>query len=838
MKYVQLALSALVLTGWLIFGNYPGPAGLPVPALGNFFHPAKGFWNNSRTSLSERKGEQILSLDHPLAKGSIHFDEVGVPHIFAPDMESAAFLQGYISAADRLWQMDISTRATEGRLSEVLGTRTLARDSMQIRRGFRQAARDETDTMRAYFPEDLRVLEAYAEGINSWIDRLRPEDYPIEYKILDHAPLRWSPYRTALLMKGMSQSLSSRYTDAAADKTKADLGEAVFNTFYPNRFPGDSPVVPDDGRYKKQAGPQVQSSLSSLAPPTSIAPAPAPPKTTQKTTADALTRNDYDAISNEPYTLMPAHPDNGSNNWAVAADRSNTRHPILASDPHLALTLPSIWYEIQITIPGVNARGVGLPGAPGIIMGFNDHIAYGETNVGHDVTDWFSIEWTDDARTHYLLDGQRTPVRIMTDTLILKGSAPLIIKTPWTVFGPVPFTDGPYADHAMRYLGHDAPGKSVRPHTTAGTFLALMQAENYDDYAQALKGYIDPAQNFIFAEKNGDIAIRPNGGFPLRAPGQSGRFTTPGNTMANAWRGYLPFADRPTHKNPARGFVSSANQTTTGPNYPYPYTGGFDEYRGRFINRFLSRETTMNQRKMKDLQLSSHSLMAEELAPLLIARVNRQGLTTEGNTLLRLISEWDYCYEGDSRAATLFDMWRIKLYELTFDEMPRDSGYLRPETWKLTELLRNDARNAIFDIQATTDFKETAATLTQRAFDEMQEELAGELPEPWAERRNTFVRHLGAIPGFGSKKITTGGARYTPRALSSGNGASWRMVVELGPEPRAWGVLPGGASGDPGSKFYDNCLSDWENGRYHELVRWADEEEAERKAVGSWAFTP
>lgn len=839
MKYVHLALSGLVLLVWLVFGNYPGPGGLPVPALGDFFHPKKGFWHNSRPGVNERKGKETISLDHPQAKGSIHFDELGIPHVFAPDMESAAFLQGYVSASDRLWQMDISTRATEGRLSEVLGTRTLARDSMQIRRGFRQAAINETDTMRANFPDDLRILEAYAAGVNAWIDQLEPENFPVEYKILDHAPLRWSPYRTALLMKGMSQALSSRYTDAAADLTRKDLGEDIFNTFYPNRFPGDSPIVPDDGRYKNQAGrtdkvrgasTQVQGTVSNIAPPTSMAPAPAPKN------GITAAKNDYDAVSNEPYTLMPAHPDNGSNNWAVAPDHSNTRHPILASDPHLSLTLPSIWYEIQITVPGVNARGVSLPGAPGIIMGFNDHVAYGETNVGHDVTDWFRIEWTDDDRTHYLLDGKQTPARIVTDTLHLKGSKPIIIRTPWTVFGPVPFTNGPYADHAMRYLGHDAPGKSVRPHTIAGTFLNLMGAENYDDYVEALKGYIDPAQNFIFAEKNGDIAIRPNGGFPLRAPGQTGRFPTPGNTIANAWRGYVPFAERPVHKNPARGFVSSANQTTTGPNYPYPYTGGFDEYRGRFINRYLSRENTMNQRKMKDLQLSSHSLMAEELTPLLIARINRRNLTDEGNELLRLISEWNYRCEGGSRAATLFEIWRIKVYELTFDEMPRDSGYLRPEAWKLTELLRNDARNAIFDIRATTDFKETAATLTQRAFDEILEELAGELPETWAKYRNTYVRHLGAIPGFGSEMITTGGARFSPRALSAGHGASWRMVVELGPEPRAWGVLPGGASGAPASEFYDNCLSDWENGRYHELIRWADEEEAERKSTGSWSF--
>jgi len=156
MKYVHLALSGMLLLIWLVFGNYPGPAGLPVPALGNFFHPQKGFWHNSRPKLNDRKGDHMLEFDHPQARGSVHFDDLGIPHIFAPDLESAAFLQGYISAADRLWQMDISTRATEGRLSEVLGTRTLRRDSLQIRRDSKPTQRGSTPGSISSPPESTR----------------------------------------------------------------------------------------------------------------------------------------------------------------------------------------------------------------------------------------------------------------------------------------------------------------------------------------------------------------------------------------------------------------------------------------------------------------------------------------------------------------------------------------------------------------------------------------------------------------------------------------------------------------------------------------------------------
>ena len=824
MKYVYPLVSGLLLLVWIVFGNYPGPGGLPVPALGEFFNPARGFWRVNADADGHRHGDRELTLRHPLAQGSIHFDERGVPHIFAPDLEHAAFLQGYVNAVDRLWQMDLSTRATEGRLSEVLGDRTLARDSLQVRLGYRAAARAATDTMRQHFPDDYTILQAYADGVNARVDEITAADYPLEYKILSHAPLRWSVYRTMLLMKGMSQSLSARHSDAAASQTLADLGPDLFQQLYPARFPRASPIVPNDGQYPRRLTDPL-SRLQSPAPPVSPAPASAP-------LSGYVAPDD----GTEPYTLMPRHPANGSNNWAIAPAKSNTGAPLLASDPHLSLTLPSIWYEVQIRYPGVNARGVGLPGAPGIMIGFNDHVAYGETNVGHDVTDWYRIDWTDATRSAYRVDGEVLPTEYRTDTLRVKGAPDRIIRTPVTVFGPVPYADGPYANHAMRYLGHDAPGSDVRPTSSARTFLALMEARNYDDYRTALRGFVDPPQNFVFAARSGDIAIRPNGAFPLRPAGESGRFLTSGSTLANRWRGYVPFGARPEHKNPARRFVSSANQVTTGPAYPYPYVGGFDEYRGRYINRRLTAEKTLNQRKMKELQLDSYSLLAEELTPLLIARINRRALDDNGRALLRLLSEWDYVCSGDSRAATLFEDWRRRVYQLTFDEVPRDSGYLAPEVWRWNDLLREQPRHPIFDVLATDDFRETAATLTQRAFDEIREELAGTMPVEWAERRNSRVRHLGVIPGLGSDLIRSGGSAYSPRALNGQHGASWRMVVELGDTPRAWGALPGGASGNPATPFYDNGLEEWANGRYHELTRWSDADEARASAAASWTF--
>ncbi|NJC26578.1 penicillin acylase family protein [Neolewinella antarctica] len=842
MKIGYLFTSAILLILWVSLGSITNPFGSPLPRLGAFFNPGEGFWSNTENIDRDRRAICSKVLNDPRANGTVFFDDRNVPHVFASNLAEASYLQGYVHAADRLWQMDVSTRATEGRLSEVLGRRTYARDLKQIRTGYRRSAQLELDTIREHFPEDYAIIEAYSAGVNAYVDQLTPKDYAVEYKILGHEPIRWSPYRSILLMKGMSQALSSRYRDAEEATTRDKLPEDLYQLLFPKHQAGESPVVPDGPIAAKKGKaprplPVMSATGGSFAPPTSFAPAAAPTPANPPLTTEGLPAS-ISALEEHPdaFTLLPPDPGNGSNNWAVSANHSNTGYPMLASDPHLALTLPSIWYEIQIHLPEVNARGVSLPGAPGIMIGYNDHVAYGETNVGQDVTDWFKITWVDVDRREYLLDGERIAADYAVDTLVIKGEDAEVIRTPWTVFGPVPEQTGPYADHAMRYLGHEAIGGSLRSHSTIGTFMKLMRAENLGDYENALSGYVDPAQNFVYADRHGEIALRPNGFFPVRPTGDGG-LPYPGDRREYNWRGYVPFDQRPMQRNPERGFVASANQITTGTNFPYAYNGSFDEYRGRFINRRLERESVMNQRTMKELQLNSYSLQAEEITPLLLARLNRNQLNEEGTQILRLVADWDYRHEGNSRAATFFQQWKDKVYELTFDELSSDSiNYLQPDDRVWTELIRKSPGHVIFDIVATTNFRETAATLVQRSFEELLDDLNGQLPAPWATARDSRVRHLGAIPGLGSGLITTGGGRSSPRVLMGGHGASWRMVVELGKHPRAWGALPGGASGHPASEAYDNGLENWTNGRYHELDRWRDWEEAEVKSAGRWEF--
>ncbi|MEO0787771.1 MAG: penicillin acylase family protein [Bacteroidota bacterium] len=804
----------LLFAAWLVFNHLNTPLGLRLPALGDFINPATGFWQSAKRSQTHVSDQSISTAQG--AGGVIKFSDRGVPHIFADNLVDACYLQGYVTARDRLFQMELSSRATGGRLAEVLGPDLIDYDRSQIRRGFREAARRSARDWKENHPQDYAWLEAYTRGINDYIDQLKPEDYPIEYKILDFEPEYWSPYKSALMVKGMSNTLSARNHDLSATHSLAELGQEIFDQLFPDRNPRQSPIISPSVSYDFE--PQD----------TSRGISPVVPQELESNNQLGWWEQP-DLIDQAP---VPTSPFNGSNNWAIGPSKSSTRRPILANDPHLGLTLPSIWYEIQIQTEEdeIFSRGVSLPGLPLIVIGFNEDVAWGETNCGHDVTDWYEMDWVDEDHTSYRLDGQEVDVYNLYDTIQVKGEEPRVETTPWTVWGPIVDTTAESRSSwlAMHWLAHDvAPEREVGD---LGVFAGLMAAENEQDMQLALRSYFDPAQNFVLADKTGNIAMRPSGGFPLRSPGQ-GRFVLDGSISDHGWAGNVPPDQRPAQRNPQRGFVASANQRTTADDYPYYYLGNFDDYRGRYLNRRLTQVETYNKREIKDLQQDAYSLLAEELMPLLLARVDREHMNLRDRQLIADLADWNYVYSAESKAATFFHRWQDLVYELTVDEIPRDSGFLELETWRWVDLIRNQPDHAIFDIKKTPA-KETAITLTQRAFDEIMETWDEDVL-PWAEERGAYVRHLARIPGFGSQMLRSPGTGQALNALRGPSGPSWRMVVELGDEPNAWGVIPGGSSGNPASPHYDDALVEWAAGRYYLLpLRTQSDDEL----ITTWTF--
>lgn len=795
MRHVKFAGLLLLLGAGILFFETHHPLGTSLPPLGKLVNPYTGFWQNAEVVPSGEDRELVLQgLEKEV---EIVFDERMTPHIFAQNIQDAAFAQGYVTAMHRLWQMDISVRSISGRLSEVLGEQTLEHDRRQRRLGFVQAGKNALKGWQRN-PEEFAMLKAYAKGVNAYLATLAPAEYPVEYKLLDYAPEPWTPLHSALFFKNMAYTLCFRHDDLGAGNMRAVFGEELFSFLYPEYMPGQSPVIPEEVAWGFDTLP-VQPSL----PATLI--------------GEAL-----------PYKGLPQPPPYvGSNNWAVSGAKTASGYPILANDPHLRLTLPSIWYEVQIQTPQLNAYGVSLPGVPGIIIGFNEHIAWGVTNVGQDVLDWYALTWLDEEKTRYLIDDQAQDVNIVRDTITVRGrQQPVVEEIKYTRWGPVVYEsqDHPYRDFAMRWIAHDVPEE--KDFYELGAFYRLMKARNHRDYVEALNGYESPAQNFAFAAGDGDIAMRVNGKFPLKRKGQ-GRFMQDGSLSANAWLGFIPMDQVPQVKNPERGFVSSANQHSTAPSYPYYYNGSFDEYRGRYINQRLGGMDNITLEDMMALQQDNASLLPGEATPVLLEHLDSLELTEAERHVVDELRRWDYRFEQEAVAPVYFQVLMDSIYRHTFDEhfALRDSmEVLMPDTWRLVDLLRQHPAHALFDHRLTPE-RETAPDIIGRALREvaaLTAEGKALADHSWSTFKNTNIRHLGRIEAFSSGFVPSSGYREAPNAVSSSNGPSWRMVVELGEEVRAYGVYPGGQSGNPGSPHYDEMVDDWARGDYHELVLMKD----------------
>jgi penicillin amidase len=768
------------------------PLGTPVPALGSFFSPFSGFWNNA----AQDDGMQAALRQFKELTGSVDvvMDERLVPHIFAEHRLDAIFVQGYLAARYRLWQMDFATRAASGNLAAVLGERLLERDIAQRRKGMLLAA-EEALAAWEKSPTEKAILEAYTHGVNAYISSLSPADYPLEFKLLGYAPERWTPLKSALMSKNMAETLCFSNEDLLATNAMTLWGKELFAFLYPEYNEKQSPIIPSGTPWNFNVV-SVDHNPDSLG-----------------MIGELL-----------PYELLPQAPAGiGSNNWAVSGTKTASGYPILCNDPHLSLSLPAIWYEIQIHAPDYQAYGVSIPGLPGIVIGFNDELAWGVTNVGQDVLDWYRISWLDDDKMTYLLDGQPQAVQLIEEVIAVRGrSAPHIEKVKHTFWGPVVYetSESPYRDLAMRWIAHEVVEE--KPFYEIGAFLGLGVSKTHNDFTQALMHYESPAQNFVMASQSGDIAIRVNGKFPLKK-NQQGRFVQDGSTTANAWAGYIPMDQIPQVLNPARGFVSSANQHSTDTSYPYYYnSANFDQYRGRIINRSLEQKQAITIQDMMDLQNDNRSIFAEEALPLLLKTVNRSSLNTAQRQYLKWLASWNLSFEANSKAPMVFVEWIKEVQQLTFDEIYtlKDSvPIMEVEHWRLLELLENHADHTVFDLKATSAVENAEAIVTQalhRVYDKWESKFADSAYD-WGKHKSTDILHLARIPAFSRLDLPVGGYGQAPNAIKETSGPSWRVIVSLEPEVKAYGIYPGGQSGHPGSKFYDNSIEPWMKGQYNEL---------------------
>ncbi|HVT38283.1 MAG TPA: penicillin acylase family protein [Gemmatimonadaceae bacterium] len=807
--------TTLLATGGLALALYVSAVPIRAgPPLGRFLDPVHGVWSvATHAELPARESHQLAGAARSV---DVRFDDRAVPHIFAANEPDVWRALGYVHARDRLFQMEIQTRAVAGTLSELLGTRTLEVDREARAQGLAWSAER---AFRELDPNSdaVRAARAYADGVNTFIEGMTSGDYPLEYHLLGARPQRWEPRYSAYLLARMGLTLA--YTDGELQRAQVEalVGKPAAAALFPENAPIVEPIQPNGQRAPRfdfiRIPPPQRLDSAKLATATEIRHAMDP----------------FGAHANIGDEIAV-----GSNNWAVSPRRSASGHALLAGDPHLNLSLPSIWYEAHLVVPDtLDVYGVTLIGSPFITIGFNRDVAWTFTNTGADVTDYYAETVDNDAHpTRYKLDGEWKTLEARIETVRARSGAALATDTIYhTHRGPMQRWGKTWVSRRWTVL---------EPHNTMDAFRRANLARSAAELLQAFEGYEVAAQNVLTADRAGHIAIRSNGHFPIRGGGSApkgaardfgrGDVVRDGSSSANDWTGYWPIADYPQSFDPPQGFLSSNNQQPKDPRVDPRYLG-WDwpaPWRAMRINALLRADSAVTPDAMRRWQTDPVSEQTTIFLRAFLHAADSSSPPVDSSVAraAHLLAEWDGRFTKDNERAVLYSTALDELARRTWDELgvpgaPPEDRVRRvatPNSMILAELL-DDPTNAWWDIRSTTDVVEDRDTILRQSLAAAYDRVVKIHGEPgpawrWEKTRRANINHLLRIPAFSRLGIPmqAGPGTLSPSAGGGTHGASWRMVVELGPEVRAWGTYPGGQSGNPASSRYTDRLPKWTAG--------------------------
>ena len=783
----------------------------PAPALGAFLDPAHGVWSLARSAELAR----TASADVPrLAAGvTVLYDDRAVPHIFAANEDDAYRALGYVTARDRLFQLHLQTLAASGRLTELAGPRALELDREMRglalpRSAERLAAAATADTGRS-----VRHLRAYADGINAYVRQLPASELPLEFRLTGTRPVEWTLTDSYHLFNRMGWTLAYLALEDDRAAAASRVGMRAAEALFPDDLPIQEPIQPNGQR-------TARFDFRPLPPPG----APDTGSARLLAAADAFlpAHARERAERDEPRSMA-------SNNWAVSPRRSASGHALLAGDPHLDLTLPSIWYEAHLVVPGaLDVYGVTIPGSGAIVIGFNRDVAWTFTNTSADVLDLYA-EQVDDAAhpTRYRLDGAWKSLETRVERYLGPRGETIATDTLY-------FTHrGPMRRVGRRWLS--MRWTVLEGGTELQAFYEASHARTAAELEDAFgRWFHAPAQNMLAADRGGHIAIRSNGHFPIRPGDGKGSSVRDGTTSAIDWTGWLRPDQHPQSIDPAQGFLASANQQPMDPRVASAWWGGsYDPWRAMRINTLLRADSAVTSDAMRRFQTDPGSARADLFVPYFLGAAQRvlarATMDTQAARLSEaagLLGEWDRRYTRDNRRAVLFEGAMQELVRRTWDELIVPGAARRvitPASAVLAELLA-DSASVWWDDRATPAVEQRDDILVASLVASL-DGARSTYGDPqgdgwrWDRIRRANVHHLLRLPALSALAIPVQGGPETlsPSAGSGTHGASWRMVVELGPELRAWATYPGGQSGNPVSTRYRDRMALWERGELEPL---------------------
>ncbi len=810
MRFILLFITASITTALCFLLDSTILFQVPI---GRLLSPQEGIWQNAE-SVNEDFSE---SIHLPQLKGrtTVYFDDRLVPHVFADNPTDLYFVQGFLHAKFRLWQMELQTLSAAGRASEVVGEVALSHDREFRRLGMVYAAENSLAAMEQD-PETKSTCDAYTAGVNAYIHTLTRSSLPIEYKLLNCEPEKWSNFKTALFLKYMSYTLSGYDNDFEMTNAKSYFKKSDFDKLFPYYQDSTLPIIQKGTVFENPSFTPQQPAF-----------------------ADSIYFNFLQSANSvSPYTM----PDksNGSNNWALAPKRTKSGAPILCNDPHLALNLPSLWYEMQLSSPENNVYGVSFPGAPSIIIGFNNSCSFGFTNAGRDVKDYYEIKFKDASKSLYWFDSAWHNTQLRIERIKIKGKPDFVDTVAYTVFGPVIYDNSfggkmkiSEKNYAVKWAAHDSSNELK-------LFCLLDRVKNHDEYVQASTWLKNPGQNIVFASKNGDIAMRVAGRFPVKWKGQ-GDFVMPGFDSSYMWHEDIPSQYTPFQYNPDTGYVSSANQRPVDSTYPYYIGRDYPPYRGFYLNKRLAemREATIAQ--MMALQTDNLNIFASMALPMFAKNISKELLTEKEKQQFSILLKWNCKDDPASTEATLFELlWKNFSDTILNDEFSKAPNFTkRPYESNLLEAILKDSTFSFIDNIHTTEV-ETLKQMATAAFKKALSKadfLKKEHRLEWAKYKDTHIDHLLKLEPFGWNHLAVGGGTNVLNAIKSNHGPSWRMIVQLSAQTKAYGIYPGGQSGNPGSRFYDNMIQNWVQSKYYELWMMKESEASDNRVKWRMHFS-
>jgi penicillin G amidase len=743
-------------------------------------------------------------------------DAQGVPHIRAKSLDDLAFAQGYVTAQDRLWQMDLSRRLARGELSEIFGKQTLEYDIENRTLGLAETA---DQGVSGLDPASQRVLSAYARGVNDFIAS-HPNRLPIEFVLLHYKPRPWREADSIGVALNMAKTLNTSWrTDVMRERIRRELAPPLYADLFPDSSPLDHPVAQLVTGPIKVAHPDAAGALAR----TDLLHPPAIAARTSASLID-LTEpaqpKEHSRISQLDPTLAALLASNendvalGSNNWVVSGAHTRSGKPLLANDPHLGHGIPSIWYEIDLESPELHAAGVSLPGGPLVIIGHNQRVAWGMTNTGPDVQDIYLETFKPDDSRKYLVNGRWTDAEVREKHIAVRGSPGVSIPVKSTRHGPIIGQDGPFS-MSLKWT-------ALQSHSVTLAFLELNQAQNWQQFTHALRQFTGPQQNIVYADIEGNIGYYAPGWVPVRANGD-GSLPVRGDTDEHEWLGYIPFEDLPHSYNPPGGIIVTANSRVVPDGYPYFITHGWAApWRTARIFQLLEAGANFDVGDMLRIDMDIYSLEDVNLAQhLLKAAAARPPDNPNLKQAVELLRSWDGNAKADSKATLICEVTRSILFDRILRPKLGDdaSRYHWPLGFAFIDKAIRQSWTRWLP-PGDADFNMTLMKSLETALERIPRLVNASNMRDWNWGKTiplVFHHPLDRIPEaqmiFDVGPFIQAGTGTTIKATTSSSGPSMRMVVDLSNLENSVDNITLGESGQVFSPYYKDQFPAWYTGQ-------------------------